>query len=161
MPAAKLAWINVSGSFDIRLLRWRARCLYNCTNRGTIGYSAPPHSSLMLWRSEWHIPQYRTVKTTSLSPGALQEHIISSKIRTHGRTKNEPRGSNGTRNKEQKRDLIENSKGERWPDDSRAANPKASRDVLGRRIFPFEMSLGVSGKNPATVIVYSLGNQHC
>ena len=31
-----------------------------------------PHSFLAMWRSEWHIPQYRILNVTSFSPVALR-----------------------------------------------------------------------------------------
>lgn len=102
------------------------------TYPGTIGQREKPHSFLMLWRSVWHIPQYNTFNLTSSSAVSLYVFYISIFMIISS-------ACTVTKiylNLKQHHIyiifllliinyLLEKLNGERWPEQSRAAHPKA------------------------------------
>lgn len=75
-----------------------------------------PQSFLRVCRSEWQTPQYRILTLTSSSPFSLQKWKI--KI-------NDVKNYKRLRWKEKEKNLLEKWKGERVPEVSLAAQPKA------------------------------------
>nr|GMD54670.1 hypothetical protein Iba_chr11dCG0610 [Ipomoea batatas] len=76
---------------------------------GTMGYLVKPHSFLIWCRSEWQMPQYKTLNCTSFSP------LL---IRTLPLKRQTKKGQDFAY-------LLENLNGERSPEVSLAAYPKA------------------------------------